>query len=312
MRKTIKACLIVMGILVACGSIAMVAFGTEKYETNSYVVVADFTEISMKTDTADISLALSEDDECKVVCYEPEKVRHIVTNEGYTLSVNVIDERQWYERIGIYAHSPKITVYLPNSSYQSLVIREDTGDIEIPGDFHFESMDISTSTGNIRNLASADTSVKIKATTGSIHVEGITADTLDLCASTGKVIVTDATCASDIKIAVTTGEIDVTDVQCKNILSDGDTGNVRLENVIATEKISIERSTGDVKFNSCDAAEIFVETDTGDVTGNLLTDKVFFAETDTGRIDVPRTTSGGKCEISTDTGDIKIAIDEKQ
>ena len=79
-----------------------------------------------------------------------------------------------------------------------------------------------------------------------------------------------------------------------------------MKNVIATEKFSIKRSTGDVKFDSCDAAEIFVETDTGDVNGSLLTNKVFITKTDTGRINVPNSITGGKCEIITNTGDIKI------
>lgn len=81
-----------------------------------------------------------------------------------------------------------------------------------------------------------------------------------------------------------------------------------MKNVIATEKFSIERSTGDVTFDGADAAEIFVKTDTGDVKGSLLTDKVFITETDTGRVDVPKTTIGGRCEITTDTGDISIEI----
>ncbi len=57
------------------------------------------------------------------------------------------------------------------------------------------------------------------------------------------------------------------------------------------------------------AGEIFVETDTGDVTGSLLTDKVFITQTDTGSIDVSKIADGGKCEISTDTGDIRITMD---
>lgn len=82
----------------------------------------------------------------------------------------------------------------------------------------------------------------------------------------------------------------------------------KIINVIATEKFSIKRSTGDVTFDGCDATEIFVETDTGNVKGSLLTDKVFIAQTDTGRVDVPKTVNSGKCEICTDTGDIKIDI----
>ena len=52
-----------------------------------------------------------------------------------------------------------------------------------------------------------------------------------------------------------------------------------------------------------------MKTDTGDVTGSLLSDKIFFAESDVGSVDVPKTTTGGVCEIRTDTGKIAITID---
>ena len=82
-----------------------------------------------------------------------------------------------------------------------------------------------------------------------------------------------------------------------------------MENVIASEKFKIETDTGNVKFKDSDASDIFVKTDTGNVTGNLLTDKVIFAESDTGNIDVPKVMTDEKCEIITDTGNIKITID---
>ena len=81
-----------------------------------------------------------------------------------------------------------------------------------------------------------------------------------------------------------------------------------LKNVIANEKFDIERSTGDVKLELCDAAEILIRTDTGSVTGSLMSDKVFIVSADTGRVNVPKTTSGGVCQITTDTGDIRITI----
>ena len=84
-----------------------------------------------------------------------------------------------------------------------------------------------------------------------------------------------------------------------------------MNNVIAAEKFSVERSTGYVKLNGCDAAELYVKTNTGDVIGSLLTDKVFITDTDTGSVDVPKTAVGGKCEIKTDTGNIKIKTEGK-
>ena len=94
-----------------------------------------------------------------------------------------------------------------------------------------------------------------------------------------------------------------------NISLKTDTGNILLDNIIATGKFVIETDTGNVKFEACDASEVFIETDTGNVTGSFLTDKVVFAESDTGNIDIPKVNADEKCEIITDTGNIKITIE---
>ena len=93
-----------------------------------------------------------------------------------------------------------------------------------------------------------------------------------------------------------------------NISLETDTGNILLDNIIATGKLSIETDTGNVNLEACDASEVFIKTDTGHIKGGLLSEKVFIAHTDTGRIDVPKTVTGGRCEVETDTGDIKITI----
>ena len=82
-----------------------------------------------------------------------------------------------------------------------------------------------------------------------------------------------------------------------------------MTNLVAEDNISVERTTGFVKLEKCDAAELYIKTDTGDVKGTLLSDKVFITKTDTGHIEVPKTITGGRCEISTDTGDIRINVE---
>lgn len=319
MRKQTKIWLSTATALVALGLILFAAamtvnhwdftkLSTAKYETNTYQASEAFSNISMKTETADILFVPSDDGTCRVVCYEQEKAKHAVSVDGGTLTVNMVDEREWYHYIGITIGTPKITVYLPQAQYDILRIEESTGDIEIPQDFKFESMDISTSTGDVRNYASASDGIKIQTSTGRIRVEDISAGSLELSATTGEVIAKSIACEGDIQIKVSTGDTQLTDVACKAIISNGSTGDISLKSVIATEKLSIERSTGDVMFEMCDAAELFIQTDTGDVEGGLLSDKVFITQTDTGRIDVPKTVTGGKCEITTDTGDINITI----
>ncbi len=298
MRTKTKVWLIIAASLVLIGCIlfagVMTTLGwdftklaTVKYETNTYEISEAFDGIFVNTDTADIHFAPSDNEICKVICYEPDNAKHSVIIQDGTLTIDVVAKKEWYDYIGVNFGSPKITVYLPKAEYASLFIKGSTADVEIPKDFNFKSVDISLSTGDI-------------------SIENISADNLDLTVSTGNVTVSNVICEGDTNIKVSTGKTKLTNIECKNFITSGSTGDISLKNVIAAEKLSIKRSTGDVIFDGSDAADIFVETDTGDVSGSLLTDKVFITQTDTGRVELPKTTTGGKCEINTDTGDIKI------
>lgn len=319
MKKTIKVWLTIAAILAFIGCILFAGvmsslrwdfskLSTVKYETNTYEISKAFNHISMDTDTADIEFAISDNEICKVICYEDETAKHSVMVEDDTLVIKLIDNKPWYGYIGINFGKPKITVYLPKLDYTSLLICEATGDVEIPENFTFKDVDISLSTGDVDFRASASEVIQIKTSTGDICAENISTGTLELSVSTGKITVSKTNCKGDITVDVSTGKTYLEDIMCNSVISSGSTGDISLNNVIAVEKFLIKRGTGDIRFNLSDAAEIFAETDTGDVTGTLLTDKVFITQTDTGNIDVPKTAVGGRCEIITDTGNIKIKI----
>lgn len=283
---------------------------TAEYETNEYEINENYKNISIITDTADIVFVAAENGEGSVVCHEQKNMKHLVTVNDGTLVVKVVDTGKWYDHIGINFGTPKITVCIPQGEYGAISVKSSTGDVEIPKEFKFKGIDISGSTGDVKSYASVSDAVKIKTSTGDIRVENISAGTLDLSVSTGKVTVSDVICEGDVTIAVSTGKAYLNHIACRSFISKGSTGDISLENVIAAEKFSIERSTGDVKFDGSDATEIFVKTDTGDVTGTLLSEKVFIIETDTGKVDVPQTVAGGRCEITTDTGDVRIKIQQ--
>lgn len=307
------ACLVMIGCIVFAGAMTMLKWdftklSTVRYETNEHEITESFKSISIVTDTADIVFAPSEGERSTVLCYEQEKIKHSVTVNDGALVIGVTDTRKWYEYIGFDLGTPKITVYIPAGEYGALSVKSGTGDVEIPDAFTFESIDISESTGAVTSSASASEGIKIKTNTGSIRVENVSANTLELSVSTGRVTASGVTCQDDVTVNVSTGDTLLTDVSCRAVISSGSTGDISLKNVVAGERFSIERSTGRVRLEGCDAAEIFIETDTGDVTGTLLSDKMFITETDTGRINVPKTITGGRCEITTDTGDIEIGI----
>ncbi len=319
-RKT-KISLVIAASLVVIGSMAFggamtvlkwdfTKLSTVQYETNDYEISEDYKDISITTDTADVVFVPSENAKTLVVCHEQNNVKHSVTVQDGTLVIAVQDMRKWYEHIGVHFGTPTITVYLPNAEYGALSVQDSTGSVKIPKDFRFARMDILVSTGSVTNFASAAEEMHIKTSTGNICVENISAGALDLSVSTGKITVCDVACRDDITVKGTTGKANLTNVTCRNLNSKGSTGNMFLENVRATGAFSISRSTGNVKFRGCDAAELLVKTDTGNVTGTLLTDKVFITQSDTGSIDVPKTITGGKCEITTDTGNIKITVEK--
>jgi len=277
MNKT-KIWLVVAVLLILIGSVAFggvmmkLKWDFTALSTTKYETNTTLTETDYKNISIITDTADIEfilSDESKVVCYERVNEKHVVEVKDGTLFIKLTDERKWYEYIGINFESTKITVYLPKSEY-----------------------------GN----------VSVETSTGNITLGDILAESLDLAVSTGKVAVNNVTCKDDVNVEVSTGRTNITNLACKNLTTRGSTGGVNLKNTVATEKFSIERSTGDVKFDGCDAKEITVKTDTGSITGTLLTEKVFVAHTDTGKISVPNTTSGGRCELTTDTGNIKITI----
>ena len=320
MKKSTKIWLIVATILSLAGllmfAVTMAAGGWDfsrlnsvKFVSNTHYITEEFTNISIDTDTADVILVRSENNECKVVLREALNEKHTVTVEDGTLKISIKDNRKWYEHITFFSFSlPKITIYLPENVYGALTVKQDTGDITLPSAFTFESVDLSGSTGDARLNSTVTGPVRIERSTGDIEVQSAKVGALALITSTGDVDVASTDCEGKIYVSVSTGEVEMEDVKCETFTSTGSTGEITLENVDVSGQINITRSTGDVKFERSDAAEIYVITDTGDVRGNLKTSKIFFTESDTGDVNVPRSTEGGICDIKTDTGDIKITI----
>ena len=278
-------------------------------ETRTWDIDEDFRDISIDSDTADIRFALSDNDSCHVVICESKKQPHTVAAENGTLRIRTTENKDWLENITLFSvGTPSITVCLPRTEYAALTIAEHTGDVVLPADFRFENIDIKASTGDVSSSASASGLIRVNLSTGDIRMDHISAETLDLTVSTGRIEVESAACSGEVGIVVSTGKAVLTDTKCGSLQSVGSTGSMTLRNVIAEDRISVERSTGDVKLENCDAAELSIRTTTGDVSGTLLSEKIFLTKTDTGDIEVPRTTSGGVCEITTDTGDIEITV----
>ncbi len=283
---------------------------TVTYVKNDYTISESFCDISIVTDTADIEFILDPYQKPTVICYEDSRAEHSVKVEEDCLEINVNENVGWNDFVNINFNTPKITVILPNSC-RKINVKSLTGDVVLPDDFTFDSIDVSVTTGDVECRADSLNGITVKSTTGDIDLSECHGGSMNLSATTGDISVEKTYCDSDIRIDVTSGDVYLSELYAVRLDSKGKSGEILLKKVTPSTEISILRSTGDVTFEECDAGEICVQTDTGDVTGTLLSEKTFVTSTDTGRIDVSKTVNGGKCEIKTNTGDIEIFVQKQ-
>ena len=328
-RNLLAIGLVALGLIlitvsfIACGcSLENIDGGDGDMRT--FEISESFNEIYVDISDADLTFVSTDEESVRVVCEnEKKKLSHSAEVKDGRLEISLNDERKWYDYLTFSFKTPRIFVYLPEVEYASLLIKSDTGDIVIPENFKFDTVDVSLSTGDVDFRASANDFIKISASTGDVELSGVSAKSIDVSLSTGDVELENCeaegisikTTTGDIEAAglridgafstkVSTGDTELSDVICKSYTSEGSTGEITLNRFVCEGLMSIERDTGNVTLRDSDAGEILIETDTGDVSLELRSEKVFITNTDTGRIRVPESTSGGKCKVTTDTGDI--------
>lgn len=280
MRKSTKIWLIVASILTLSGALIFAcAMATEnwdftklssvKYETNIYELSESFGHIQINTNTVNITILPTDEPVCKVECFEPIGANHTVEISENRLIIGENDTREWHEYISLDFNTAAITLYLPRRVY-----------------------------GHI----------SIEATTADFTIRDIDLNVLTCTLTTGEITVKDLDCKMDVRLSVSTGSTTIENLKCDGFSSKGNTGDITLKSLISTSNFDVVRTTGDIYFSACDAAEISIETGTGDVAGTWLTPKIFLTETDTGKVNVPASTTGGKCTVKTTTGDVNISI----
>ena len=314
-KKWIVTALILLGAGVLLCGIAYAATGFDaqklssaSYETNTYEVNESFRDILVESITDDIAFAPSEDGKCSVVCREKDDRRHEVKVENDTLKISADNSQSWFDFFDFSFQGPTVTVYLPESQYGALSIDVSTGDIHLPEDLTFDEIKIDVITGDVACSSSSEGSMEIVAKTGNIVVDGSDAGQMTLSVTTGDIRAANAACDGMMDVHVTTGDTRLDNVTSGSIHATGTTGDLVMKNALASEAFELERSTGDILFDSCDAGSIAAKATTGDISGTLRSDKIFVTHTNTGDVNVPGTTTGGKCELSTSTGDIDIDI----
>lgn len=303
--------LVISGAVVAVVGLASMGFNFKslalgKTVDSSYELTEDFSKINVETNTSDVHFIFT-DGASKVEVKELEKQTHNVSVSDGVLNITHEDQREWYDHITLFTPNVYINVYLNKTEFENLAVETDTGDVNIEKAFSFSSVTVKTDTGDVAVLSGVKETLSISVDTGKVIASGITAKNATIDTHTGDVRISSFTIEEQLKITGTTGDVYAESVNANSVSIETDTGEVTLKDCIA-KNIGIETNTGDVELYGCDAESLNIKTSTGDVEGVLLTEKTFITDTSTGEVEVPRGTSGGRCEITTSTGDIEISI----
>ena len=316
-----KAALIIASILLVAGLILGVVgltlngFDFEEMNTmkriqNTYVIEDAFSHIAIEASIAKIEIVPATDGICRVDCEEKDKLYFTVSVSGDTLCIDLVNGTKWYDFIGVNAGNVSATVYLPESAYASLSIKNSTGTASVASGFTFGSATIKSTTGSLRFSGNVTGDLNAKLSTGTLTLtDAAVGGNLTMESSTGSIKISSVSVGGTLNVETDTGSVKMNTVTCATLEMKYETGSVTLTDVLASEKMEIDGSTGSLRFERADAPTIKVDTSTGSVRGTLRSEKIFYAKSSTGSVNVPRGTQGGICEIETRTGSIDITIE---
>ena len=314
MKKVVLALIIAGSALLVTGGV-IVAVGyasgqSVKVETVEYKDLEAFENFDFSLRVAELEIKPSTDSTRKVVIDETRYDKHTLEVKDNTLTIKGYDNRKWYEHIFTWAfyQKVKVTVYVPEGNYNNFKVVNSTGSIVVPSNYTFNSFDVKTSTGSITSSANVVNEVKAESSTGSVHFKDMTAKSASFKASTGSVHLKNLEVTEGIIANTSTGGIEAENVKCQNFTSNDSTGSVKLTNVIVDNHIEVKTSTGSIKLVDSDADTLYLKTSSGSVNATLLTDKIFYATSSSGSIRVPKSNTGGICEIHTSSGSITASI----
>ena len=307
------------GLLISFVALASLDFnffemGTMEPVTSIYMPKDTFTNIMVRAAGSDVRLLPSEDGACKVLCNETDKITHTVEVESGTLTIRSIDNRKWYEHIGLIwnSWSPiEVIIYLPDHVYEDLYIRTASGNVEVPNDLSFVQAEVDGTSGDICFTANVERKLLLKAVSGDIQVGGTNPETLTVESTSGEITVDSVRVNTMFSCKTISGRQKLSNMTCQNATVYSTSGSVIASNLIASENIHMEAVSGSLQLARCDAEALWLKTVSGSVAGTLCTEKAFVTHTTSGSIRVPDTVTGGTCEVRTVSGSIDLDVLDK-
>ena len=272
----------------ASGKKELWGVGNMAFETKSYEINERFSDIEVEDVECGIKIQCSPDNRCRVICpvrADGSVYRTAEVNNG-VLRIERHDKGKLFSFFSL--PPADIEVYLPEGEYGKLTAYSTSGRIAVDEGLSFESARLESVSGSIEMYSDVKDNLRAESTSGRVTVENASPEKLTAKSKSGSVSLS----------RIRSDDIDASTVS----------GKIELCDVIASSNLNAESVSGSVELDRCDADKIKIESTSGSVKGTLLSDKTFTVRSSTGSVDIPRSASGGECEISTTSGSIKIEI----
>ncbi|MBQ9848452.1 MAG: DUF4097 family beta strand repeat protein [Clostridia bacterium] len=269
--------LIVIGALIAFGAMMILSpdfnfenAGDFKMNKRTVVIQEEFKRLKVSESFSDIELLRSQDNECKIEFTEPEKVTHTVSvDKNGLLSVKVVDERKWYDNIGIGFSESKVKIYLPEKQFESLDIDSASGDAMIAKEIEFINININTASGDITFdsdcKAGYSKSTGLSTASGDITVNGLYNGSLFVKTASGDIKLNNVCLGGDIEAEGLSNEGNSDTIA---LFVETASGSIKC-NKLCGGKLSFQSASGDIELlNVCSRGRIEINTASGDIGGN--------------------------------------------
>ncbi len=312
--------LIMMGVGIVILSFAMAFYGPDLFKEENYMekthtINDKVTFLKISDAECDVRIRPSEDGVCRVVCPDGEKVFRQVTLDGQTLTVTRVDERKWYEHIGIsWGWKPRaVTVYLPEGAYKDLTLKTASGTIDVPAGYAFSSVKITTASGDISFSGDVEKSVEITTASGDVSLSDLQVASLHFPGSlavttaSGEVSFENCGVSGTFTASTASGDVEVTGGTPTNMVLSTVSGDVSLNKLEVWGSLTVSTTSGEISFDWLGAHEdIEMTTVSGDVKGTVAGDFRYSVKTTSGDIRVPADGGSGSFTLKTTSGDVNI------
>lgn len=219
------------------------------YTTRTYEITDRYKEIMILAKDAKVSIEPSNDNNTKLAIYEKKRQPYsfFLQNDVLTIAPT---KTKWYHLLRIGINHTEIKLYVPKLVLENIMVKSNSGHIDIA------------------SLA-CNGSISIQTNTGRISLENISCQNFETKGNTGSLSLNKISAKESIFIKLNTGNVLVNDCSAPNIIIKTNTGKVRGK-LPSNTVFTARTNTGKIDIPTAPIGEVIgarceIKTNTGSI-----------------------------------------------